>query len=118
MESTEEGVGTINTQNTEEVVEPSNTQNIEHLVELSNQVEFCEKQYIVHIVIQTLNRLIWEFTEDSEVELLKKVIIEKLLSGDLFLRLGRKVKLSDLEVVLHKIFVGFDVLWGYIGNDI
>ena len=88
-------------ESSEEGVERANIQSIEHLVDLYNQVEFCELQYIVHIVAQTLNKTIWEFTDDTEVELLKEFVIKQLLLGELSLRLDRRPRLSDLETILR-----------------
>ena len=88
-------------ESSEEGVERANIQSIEHLVELYTQVEFCELQYIVHIVAQTLNKTIWEFTDDTEIELFKEFVIKQLLLGELSLRLDRRPRLSDLETILR-----------------
>ena len=57
-----------------ELVETKEKIDFEHLVVLSNSVVFCKKQYIVAIVLQTLNRTIWELSLDQEVELFKKIL--------------------------------------------
>ena len=70
-----------------ELVEAKVNIDFKHLVVLSNSVVFCKKQYIVAIVLQTLNRTIWELSLDQEVELFKKFLLDKILE-ELRSRLG------------------------------
>ena len=98
-----------------ELVEAKVKVDFKHLVVLSNSVGFCKKQYIVAIVLQALNRTIWEVSLDQEVELFKKFLVDKILE-ELKSRLGRDLELLDIKEALKFTFCWFKCCGGSVTN--